>query len=94
MTCAICGKDYTGQTKDLRKRMNNHKSDIRGTSTTETLAIDKHIHFCQLEKYQSFKDPYFHVIPFLTVENDKLHESKKIHYIRKLNPALNEKDTL
>ena len=31
MTCTICGKDYVGQTKDFRKRMNNHKSDIRGT---------------------------------------------------------------
>ena len=74
--------------------MNNHKSDIRGTPTIETLAIDKHIHFCQLEKYQSFKDPYFHVIPFLTVENDKRRESKEIYYIRKFNTAFNEKDTL
>ena len=91
MTCAICGKDYVGQTKDLRKHMNNHKSDIRGTPTIEILAIDKDIHFWQLEKYQSFKDPYFHVIPFLTVQNDKLRESKEIYYIRKFNLALNKK---
>ena len=91
MTCTICGKAYVGQTKDLIKRMNNHKSDIRGTPTTEILAIDKHIHFCQLEKYQSFKDPYFHIITVLTVEKDKLCESKEIYYIRKFNPAFNEK---
>ena len=59
--------------------MNNHKSDISWTSTIESLAIDKHIHFCQLKKYQSFKDSYFHVILFLTVENDKLRESKEIY---------------
>ena len=29
MVCAICGEDYVGQTRDFRKRMNNHKSDIR-----------------------------------------------------------------
>ena len=34
------------------------------------------------------------VIQFLTVENDKLLESKEIYYIRKFNPALNEEDTL
>ena len=91
MTCAICGKDYAGQAKDSRKHMTNHKSDIRKTSTIETLAIDKNIQFCQLKKYQSLKDPYFHIIPFLTVENDELRESKDI---RKFNPALNEKVTL
>ena len=94
MTYAICGKDHVGQTKDLIKRMNNHKSDIRGTPTTEILAIGKHSHFCQLEKYQSFKDPYFHVIPFITAGNGKLRESKEIYYIRKFNPAFNEKGTL
>ena len=33
--------------------MNNHKSDIRGTPNEETLSIDKLIHYCQLEKYQT-----------------------------------------
>ena len=37
---------------------------------------------------------YFHVIPSLTVENDKFRESKEIYYIRKFNPAFNEKATL
>ena len=71
MTCTVCGKDYVGQTKDLRKRMN------------------KHIYFCRLEKYQCFKDPYLHVIPFLLVENDKLHESKEssIQHLTKKIPC-------
>ena len=43
--------------------------------------MNKHIHFCQLEKYQWFKDPYFQVIPFLPVENDKVCESKEIVHI-------------
>ena len=30
MVCTICGKDYVGQTKDFRKRMNNHNTDIKG----------------------------------------------------------------
>ena len=59
MTCTICGKDYVGQTKDFRKRTNNHKFDIRGTPNEKTLSIDKHIHHCQLEKYQTFLDPIF-----------------------------------
>ena len=37
----------------FRKRMNNHKSDIRGTPTAETLGVDKHIHYCQLQKYNT-----------------------------------------
>ena len=71
MTCTICGKDYVRQTKDFRKRMDHHKSDIRGTPNEETLSIDKHIHYCQLQKYQTFVVPFFHIIPFLYIEEQK-----------------------
>ena len=79
MTCTICRKDYVGQTNDFRKRMNNHKSDIRGTPTKDTILVDKHIHYCQLNTHQTFKDPYFHVIPFLTVKDDKPSEDLEIY---------------
>ena len=92
MTFTICGKDYVGQTNDFRKRTNNHKSDIRGTPTKDTILVDEHIHYCQLNTHQSFKDPYFHVIPFLTIKDDKRHENLEIYYMRKFNAALNEKD--
>ena len=46
MVCTICGEDYVGQTKDFRKRMNNHKSDIIGTPNADTLI---HVHYCQLQ---------------------------------------------
>ena len=51
--------------------------------------MNKHIHFCQLEKYQWFKDPYFKVIPFLPVENDKVRESKEssIQHLTKKTPC-------
>ena len=94
MTCTICGKDYVGQTKDFRKRMNNHKSDIRGTPNEETLSIDKHIHYCQLEKYQTFVDPFFHVIPFLYIKEQRRRETLEKYYIKKFDTALNEKGTL
>ena len=71
MVCTICGEDYVGQTKDFRKRMNNHKSNIRGTPTADTLGVDKPIHYCQLQKYNTLKDPIFRVIPFLTVKDQK-----------------------
>ena len=29
MVRTMCGKDYARQTKDFKKRMNNHKSDMR-----------------------------------------------------------------
>ena len=54
MTCTICGKDYVGQTNDFRKRMNNHKSNIRGTPTKDTIPVDEHIHYCQLNTHQTF----------------------------------------
>ena len=94
MVCTICGEDYVGQTKDFRKRMNNHKSDIRGTPTAETLGVDKHIHYCQLQKYNTFRDPLFRVIPFLTVKDQKRRECLEKYYIRKFDTTLNEKDTL
>ena len=94
MVCTICGEDYVGQTKDFRKGMNNHKSDIRGTPTAETLGVDKHIHYCQLQKYNTFRDPLFRVIPFLTVKDQKRRECLEKYYIRKFDTTLNEKDTL
>ena len=87
MVCTICGEDF-------RKRMNNHKSDIRGTPTAETLGVDKHIHYCQLQKYNTFRDPLFRVIPFLTVKDQKRRECLEKYYIRKFDTTLNEKDTL
>ena len=74
MVCTICGEDYIGQTKDFRKRRNNHKSDIRGTPTPHTLSVDKHIHYCQLQRYNTFRDPLFRVRPLLTVKDQKRHE--------------------
>ena len=92
MTCTICGKDCVGQTNDFRKRMNSHKSDIRGTPTKHTIPVDEHIYYCQLNTHQTFKDPFFHVIPLLAVKDDKCREDLEIHYMRKFNTALNEKD--
>ena len=93
-TWTICGKDYVGQTKDFHKRMNNHKSDIRGTPNKETLSIDKHIHYCELEKYQTFVDPFFHVIPFLYIKEQGRRGTLEKCYIKKFDTVLNEKDTL
>ena len=92
MVCTICGEDYIGQTKDFRKRMNNHKSDISGTPTADTLGVDKHIHYCQLQKYNTctFSDPLFRVIPFLTVKHQKHRECLEKYYIRKFDTALKE----
>ena len=92
MTCTIYGKDYVGQTNDFRKRMNSHKSVIMGTPTKNTVLVDEHIHYCQLNTHQTFKDPYFHVIPFLTVRDDKPREDLEIYDVRKFNTALNKKD--
>ena len=75
------------ETNDFRKRMNNHKSDLRGTPTKDTIPVNRHIHYCQLNTHQTFKDPYFHVIPFLTVKD------LEIYCMRKFNTALNEKDS-
>ena len=84
-----------GQTKDFRKRMNDHKSDIRGTPNEETLSIDYiSIHYCQLEKYQTFVDPFFHVIPFLYIKEQRRRETLERYYIKKFDTALNENDTL
>ena len=87
----ICGKDYVQQTNDFRKRMNNHISDIRGTPTKDTILVYKHIHYCQLNTHQTFKDLYFHVIPFLIIKGDKRHEDLEIYLMQTLNTALNER---
>ena len=72
--------------------MNDHKSDIRETPTKDTIPVDEHIHYCQLNTHQTLKDPYFHVIPFLIVKDDKRCKDLEIYYMRKFNTALNEKD--
>ena len=74
--------------------MNDHKSDIRGRPTKDTIPVDEHIYYCQLNTHQTFKDPYFHVIPFLTVKDDKRREDLEIYYMRKFNRALNENNAL
>ena len=91
MICTICGEDYVGQTKDFRKCMNNHKSDIRGTPAADTLGADKHIHYCQLQKYSTFGDPLFRVIPFLTVKDQTLCECLEKYYIRTFYTAFKRK---
>ena len=83
-----------GQTKDFRKRMNSHKSDIRGTPNEETHSIDKHIYYCQLETYQTFVDPFFHIIPFLYIKEQRRRETLEKYYIKKFDTALHTADRL
>ena len=94
MVCTICGEDYVGQTKGFGKPVNNHTSDIRGTLTADTLGVDKHINYYQLQKYNTFRDPLFRVIPSLTVKGQKRRECLEKYYIPKFDTALNKKDTL
>ena len=63
MVCTICDEDYVGHTKASESVWALKKSDIRGKPTADTLGVDKHMHFCQLQKYNNFRDPLSHVIP-------------------------------
>ena len=81
---------------DKRLQKAHEQSQIRykGYPTAETLGVDKHIYYCQLQKYNTFRDPLFRVIPFLTVKDQKRREWLEKYYIRKFDTTLNEKDTL
>ena len=77
--------------KRLQKAHEQSQIRYRGTPTADTLGVDKHIHYCQLQKYNTFKDPLFRVILFLTVKDQKCCECLEKYYIRKFDTALNEK---
>ena len=81
---------------DKRLQKVHEQSQIRykGYPTAETLGVDKHIHYCQLQNYNTFRDPLFHVIPFLTVKDQKRRECLEKYYIRKFDTTLSKKDTL
>ena len=94
MTCTICGKDYVGQTKDFRKRMNNHKSDIRGTPNEETLSIDN-ISITASRKISNLCRPLFsRNTVSCYIKEQRRRETLEKYYIKKFDTALNEKDTM
>ena len=78
---------------DKRLQKAHEQSQIRykGYPTAETLGVDKHIHYCQLQKYNTFRDPLFRVIPFLTVKDQKRRECLEKYYIRKFDTTLRKR---
>ena len=89
LTYTVCEDSYVGETGNLRKRMNNHKSPTRYPDTTDCLA-DPHFHKCLMKKYGYLKEPLFFCQPFDNLNGGR---TETIHYeshFRKLfKPEIN-----
>ena len=69
LKCTTCEETYTGQTNNLRLRMNGHKSGARlGTNSD---IFDKHVFKCRKRK-QIDSEPLFLIYAFLTLKDSRL----------------------
>ena len=69
LKCNSCEETYTGQTNNLRLRMNGHKSGARlGTNSD---IFDKHVLKCRKRK-QIDTEPLFLIYAFLTLKDSRL----------------------
>ena len=71
MKCKVWIKQetYTGKTKVLRDRMNNHISDCRLGGSTDL--FDKHVFECKKQHEEPDQEPYFHIYAFMTVKKEE-----------------------
>ena len=89
LTCTVCKDIYVGETDNLRKRMNNHKSHTRDSYTTDCLA-DPHFHKCLMERYGYLKEPLVFCQPFYDVNGGRTERTHYERYFRKLfKPEIN-----
>ena len=81
MKCKIWIKQekYTGKTKVLRDRMNNHISDCRLGGSSDL--FDQHVFECKKQHPEPEKEPYFHIYAFMTVKKEEslLTYEKHLH---------------
>ena len=76
LKCPTCVQTYTGQTNNLRLRMNGHRSGSRLGNNTNI--FDRHIFQCR-KKAQSESEPLFLIYAFLTVGNARMLLSYENH---------------
>ena len=85
LVCMGCGKQYIGQTTDLRARLTLHRQHINNEEYCH-LPVSKHIRKCALSLNPSFK-----VFPFYKVldGNQATLDVKETFFINKYKPCLN-----
>ena len=76
LKCPTCVQTYTGQTNNLRLRMNGHRSGSRLGNNTNI--FDRHIFQCR-KKAQLESEPLFLIYAFLTVGNARMLLSYENH---------------
>lgn len=89
IVCAGCGKEYIGETGDLRKRVTIHNQQIRDI-TTRMLQVSTHLDNCA-----NTKTPKYHIFPFFKMQTDSVvsRKQRESFYIRTLKPELNAERT-
>ncbi len=83
--CAQCNEYYIGETDDLRKRTNLHRSHIENMSTT-SLSVSQHIAKCASKLKIKFR-----IIPFYKVRTQTKISllNMESYFIAKFKPSLN-----
>ena len=84
LTCTVCKDSYVGETGNLRKRMNNHKSHTRYPNTADCLS-DPHFHKYLMKKYGSLKEPLFFCQPFYNVNAEQKEYIMNVIFVNCLN---------
>ena len=78
-----CKLFYIGETENLRKRMNNAKSDVRNPLTAP-VPYASHLNKCS-----KLNEPYFTCYPIN--ENDMFWKFKEWRFIKRFKPKFNFK---
>ena len=82
--CHHCWRFYIGQTKDTKKRIRKHKSDVLKPCNSYCKKLSKHLHDCS-----KLEAPYFEIYPFLYEDDESKRRFLEKRMIKKYNPPLN-----
>ena len=82
--CRYCKENYVGKTKNCKKRIAKHASDVRIPANSNCKKCSEHLRRCS-----SLQEPYFHIYPFYYVDDPSLRHFMEKRFILRWKPSLN-----
>ena len=82
LKCRKCWRFYIGETKNFKKRVRKHKSDINCPKNSYCRELAEHLRSCS-------SSPHFHIFPILYVEDRARRRFIEKRLIQQFQPPLN-----
>ena len=82
--CNYCWKFYIGETRDTKKRVRKHKSDVYHPENSKCRLLSEHLGVCS-----SLTEPFFQLFPFFYEDDDAKRKFLEKRYIAVFKPPLN-----